>query len=370
MPFEDQRFLDAFDGDERDFGTIVANQKLNCYIENILKPLIPHYERASSMMSGYNPEGAELTMSTFGKVLKRSQFYFSEVHTDFIHFTNIKNARSIITEGCVYLSGLNTSSDSNEIELNLKSFEKQNQSWNTIQAEAKNDFLNLSLSPFREDPVFLEMSFQNIQNNYYQFGSEFPIGLVFEIDLSNRDEWWCYHLSKVFYSNADNEPPEFLRQLAEKTISWSATNHFEIYKMAHALYPLMAFFKENKYKMENEIRLIKAPISSVESTHMEQPLFNGYSINSRNQLVKIEKLYFEGPKKTEMFQRTFQIDAIRERRLIQTPKIKLKKILLPTLNFESLSLKETFKMLLYNLKIDAEVNYIEFHHSANMIRLF
>lgn len=370
MPFEDPRLLNAFDGDERDYGINLAKQKLNSYVEQIIKPLFPNYELASSMMSGYYPTGAELTMSTFGKVLKGSQFYYPENKSDFIHFTNIHNARNIISEGCIYLSGLNTSTDENEIELNLRAFDKQDDSWELIPNKVKEDFLSLSLSPYVENKDFFKKAFSNIQNNYYQFGGDFPVGLVFEIDLSNRDDWWCFHLAEVAYSIDTNTPPKFLTDLVEKTVNWSKQCDFNIYKMPHALYPLMAFFKESKYKIENEIRLVKTPISSTDKSLMDGPLFSGYSINSRNQLVKIYKLFFDGLKKEDLFKRSFENPEHLERRLKQVPKIKLKKILLPTIEFESLSLKNTFIEILKSLNLDVEVSYIEFNNRSKSIKIF
>lgn len=370
MTFEDQRLLDAFDDDDRDYGIKLAKQKLNDYVEQIIKPLFPNYELITSMMSGYYPTGAELTMSTFGKVLKGSQFYYPENRSDFIHFTNIHNARNIISEGCIYLSGLNTSTDENEIELNLRAFDKQGDSWELIPNKAKEDFLCLSLSPYIENKDFFKKAFSNIQHNYYQFGGDFPIGLVFEIDLSNRDDWWCFHLAEVAYSNDTNTPPKFLTDLVEQTVNWSNQSEFKIYKMPHALYPLMAFFKEMNYKLENEVRLIKAPMNSEDKSWMDGPLFSGYSINSRNQLVKIYKIFFDGPKKTDLFERTFQNPEIRESRLNQIPSIKLKKILLPTIEFESLALKNTFKEILISLNLNVQVSYIEFNNKSKRIEIF
>jgi hypothetical protein len=370
MNFEDQRLLETFDEDVGDVGINLANQQLNTYIEEILKPLFPHYDRTSSIMSGYYPNGAELTMSTFGKVLRGSQFYYPENQSNFVHFTNIHNARNIISEGCIYLSGLNTSTDQNEIELNLKAFENHGDPWESISTDVKEDFLSLSLSPYIENKEFLNNVFSNIQNNYFQFGNDFPVGLVFEIDLSNRDDWWCYHLSEVQYSEGVNSPPKYLTNLVEQTLNWSKLNKFNIYKMPHVLYPLMAFFKEGNYKIENEVRLIKSPISSIEKSATSGPLFNGYSINSRNQLVKIEKLYFDGPRKTEVFERTFPANEYRDSRINQIPKIKLKKILLPTLKFETLSLKNTFNKLLTSLSLNVEVNYIEFNNREKIIEIF
>lgn len=60
-------------------------------------------------------------MSPFGQVLEGSQFYYSEGNT-FVHFTNLNAAKGILSEGCINLSGLNTSTDKNEILLNLKPF--------------------------------------------------------------------------------------------------------------------------------------------------------------------------------------------------------------------------------------------------------
>jgi len=370
MPFEDQRLLDAFDEDERNYGINLANQKLENFIENILKPILPNYESSLSTMSGYYPNSAELLMSTFCNSLKGSQFYYPKNTSDFIHFTNIKNARNIITEECIYLSGLNTSTDKNEIELNLQAFEKQSDSWNKISTDVKANFLNFSLSPFLNDVSFLNKSFSNFQHNYFQFGGDFPVGLVIEIDLNDRDDWWCFHLSKVHYSEGDNHPPVFLKNFVAQCINWCNKSGFSINNLPHVIFPLLAFFKENKYEIENEVRLIKAPMSSNDQSSIDGPLFSGYSINSRNQLVKIHKLFLDGPRKLDVFERTFQNPQTIETRLRQIPKIKLKKILLPTIEFESLALKNTFNTILTSLNLDVEVSYIEFNSREKSIEIF
>lgn len=370
MPFEDPRLLNAFDGDDRDYGINLAHYKLTSFVENILKPFIPNYESSISTMSGYYPCSAELIISTFSNALKGSQFYYPTEKSDFVHFTNIKNARNIISEGCIYLSGLNTSTDENEIELNLRAFNNQVNSWELISNDVKEDFLSLSLSPYIENVDFLRNVFSNIQHNYFQFGGDFPIGLVFEIDNSNRDDWWCFHLSKVQYSEGNNQPPQFLTDFVKQCTNWSTNNGFSINTLPHVIYPLLAFFKESKYKIENEVRLVKAPMSSEDKSLMDGPLFSGYSINSRNQLVKIYKLAFDDSKKADLFKRTFENPAILDRRLKQVPKIKLKKILLPTIEFESLSIKNTFIEILKSLNLNVEVSYIEFNNKSKSIEIF
>jgi len=352
-----------------DFGTLSANQKLNEYIEKVLRPHFPNYSIASAISWGDHPTGIELTMSPFGEVLKASQFYYQSNQSDFVHFTNIHNARNIITEGCVYLSGLNTSTDKNEIKLNLRAFDDYTDSVNVIDCDVNQDFLNLSLSPFEESDSFLNKSFSNIQNNYSCFGGDMPIGIVFEIDLSNRDDWWCFHLSKVHYSEKDDIPPFFLQQIVKETKKWSTDFNFEINNLPLALFPLMAFFKEGKYKLESEVRLIKAPVDSTRNLLDLGPLFNGYSINSRNELVKIQKLYFEGSKKDKIFNAIANPNS-RDNLLNSTPKIKLKKILLPTINFDSLNLKHAFDVILNDLGLDVEVSYIEFNNRNKSINIF
>ena len=62
MPYENQRLLNAFDDDERDFGINLANHQLESFIENIIKPYIPNYNSSISTMSGYYPDSAELVV--------------------------------------------------------------------------------------------------------------------------------------------------------------------------------------------------------------------------------------------------------------------------------------------------------------------
>jgi hypothetical protein len=85
-----------------------------------------------------------------------------------------------------------------------------------------------------------------------------------EIDLTNRNEWYKYHLSKIQYSQTNEKPPQFLENLIKNTKSWIEENNYQITRLQDTIYPLLSFFKESKYSIENEIRLIKSPIDSTD----------------------------------------------------------------------------------------------------------
>jgi hypothetical protein len=345
-------------------------EKHEKYIHNVLNPHLPNFEIAIATNSGY--DSFQLSMSPFGKVLEGSQFYYNEGNT-FVHFTNLEAVKSILSEGCINLSGLNTSTDKNEILLNLKPFQTITNIF-LDEEVIKADFLNLSLSPFDiENIETIQTCYENLKNNFYGFGKDFPIALVMEIDLTNRNEWYKYHLSKIHYSQTNEKPPHFLENLIKNTEFWIEENNYQITGLQDAIYPLLSFFKESKYSIENEIRLIKSPIDSTDdnkySTH---PFFNGVYVNSRNEVVQIERLYFESDKREKII-RTLKLDEpIKTFFQTQFPRITLKKILLPTHKTKA----ETFevKKILYQLaqyhNMNIEFLFMEFHENHKEVYLF
>lgn len=311
-------------------------------------------------------------MSPFGKVLEGSQFYYNEGNT-FVHFTNLDAALKILSEGCIHLSGLNTSSDKNEILLNLAAFQTNSNIFKDKE-EIKSGFLNLSLSPFNLDiSESKHMNYQNLKNNFYGFGGDFPIALVMEIDLSNRNKWYKYHLSRVQYSQTNEKPPEFLEDLIEKTKFWVAENSYQITELENAVYPLLSFFKESKYSIENEIRLIKSPMDKTDNpAYSAHPFLNGVYINTRKEIVPIEKLFFESDKREKIVQALKLDEPYKTFFQTQYPRITLKKILLPKNKpmAENYEAKKTLFQLseFHNMKFDFE--FIEFNENHQEVQLF
>lgn len=349
---------------------IEFTEKYEKYIKEVLCPYIPNFEIAFAWNSGY--DAFHLSMSPFGKVLEESQFYYNEGNT-FVHFTNLDAAQKILSDGCIHLSGLNTSSDKNEILLNLKPFRTKS---NLIKDEEviKADFLNLSLSPFNSDNnESLQTCYENYKNNFYVFGKNFPIALVMEIDLKNRNDWYKYHFSKVYYSNKNETPPPFFEQLIENTKLWMTESNYQITGLQDAIYPLLSFFKESKYSIENEIRLIKSPIDSRDSNaYSSHPFFNGVYINSRNEIVQIEKLYFESDKREQIIQILKLEEPFKTFFQTQSPRITLKKILLPThkTNAEIFEVKNILNQLAQYHNMNIEFLFMEFHENHKEVHLF
>lgn len=351
-------------------GRDIADQKLKLFFDEIIKPHLPNYEVGFVSMGGEYPTSANVTMSSMNAALQGSRFDYPNNNCQFIHFTNIYNARSILSQGCIYLSGLNTSKDKNEIDLNLKAFNRQ---WDHQfhNPNIKGNFLCLSMMQFSEEEKFITENYSSILNNYHEFGGNFPIGLVLEIDTSNKESWWRFHLSGVSYSDTENTPPQFLSQIVLDAKNWSEKNSFDIQDLHHALYPLMAFFKEHKYKIENEVRLVKAPMDSCDNYNEQHYLLNGLSINNDNELVKIEKLYFEGEAKERILANANLNDSALRFVNNTRPKIHLKKVLLPTIKYEKISLKNTFHNVLLDLGMNnVEVKYMEFNNQKRKVMFF
>ncbi|MFM2335258.1 MAG: hypothetical protein RIS91_1261 [Bacteroidota bacterium] len=348
----------------------VFTEKYEKYIHDVLNPHLPNFEIAIATTSGY--DSFQLSMSPFGKVLGGSQFYYNEGNT-FVHFTNLDAAQKILSDGCIHLSGLNTSSDKNEILLNLKPFLTNSKIFRD-EENIKSGFLNLSMSPFNSDRnESIQSSYENLKNNFYGFGKDFPIALVIEIDFNNRNDWYKYHLSKVEYSDKNDSAPQFFENLIKNTNKWITENKYEVTGLENAIYPLLSFFKESKYSIENEIRLIKSPIDTTDNPrYYTHPFLNGVYINSRKEIVPIEKLYFESNKREQIIQILKLDEPGRTFFQNQFPRITLKKILLPThkTRAELHLVKNLLNALSKSHNMNIEFLFMEFHENHKEVHLF
>lgn len=83
-------------------GRDIADQKLKLFFDEIIKPHLPNYEVGFVSMGGEYPTSANVTMSSMNAALQGSRFDYPNNNCQFIHFTNIYNARSILSQGCIY----------------------------------------------------------------------------------------------------------------------------------------------------------------------------------------------------------------------------------------------------------------------------
>lgn len=309
--------------DESNFNFV--NEKVKQYIKDVLVTVVPNFSpdiTSSAFGTGEIPKKGHISGSAFNSALKYSRYYFNENQT-LIHFTSIESAISIISEGCIRLVSLNKSSDRSEILYLANEFTPNGLLNQKIMLPG--EYLNISMCSYDESQRDNEMF--DLWRFYGKEGN--GIGLVFEFDYSNQDLWFLYHLSKVYYGDIFKEN---LISLKTDSEAWCLKNDFEIDDLYEILTPLFCFHKVGRYKTENEVRLIKRPLSVLDHSDINSK-FTGYTVNELGELVIFEKLYFEGRMRSEMISSSTPSENLDLRLNRDVPKFRLKEVMIgPTIN--------------------------------------
>ncbi len=312
-----------FPEDETKFN--IVNEKVKQYINDVIVPVLPNFRpdiTSSAFGTKETPKTGHISGSAFNSALKDSRYYFNENQT-LIHFTTIESAISIISEGYIRLVGLNKSSDRTEILYSANDF-TPNGLMNQ-KTMLPGEYLNISMCSYdesqRDNELFDLWRFYGNEGN--------GIGLVFEFDFSNQDQWFQYHLSEVYYGDIHKEQ---LISLKTDSEAWCLNNDFEIDDLYEILIPLFCFHKVGRYKTENEVRLIKRPLSVLGHSEIRSK-FSGFTVNELGELVKFEKLYFEGRMRNEMISSFTNHEGLELILHRDVPKFRLKEVMIgPTIN--------------------------------------
>ena len=174
--------------------------------------------------------------------------------------------------------------------------------------------------------------------------------------------------------------PELLKKISIKTSEWINDNKFQITDIQDALIPILACYKEKKYEIENEIRLMRVPLDS-KTQFSDHPIFNGHFLNDNLEKITIHRLYFN--KRLEQKIIESLNDPIPYTNHIQkvTPQLSLIKILLPYRRYpiqlsgtqkiikSSEELRNLFWNLLDSIGLDCKVEFIDFDDTNKTIQI-
>jgi len=346
--------------------------KINKYIADVLTPILDGYVPSMNSQSG--DDSGKTVITAFGSALKNTEFYHSVSDAPLIHYTTLDKAKRILADGSINLSSLKASNDKNEISKNfsyISEFTFNSESVNFI----KDYTLNLSLTTFNEKSI--NENYSALIHNFIEFGGGFPIGFVFDLSNNNQDDWFTYHLVKVNYYE---HIPELLKKISIKTSEWINDNKFQITDIQDALIPILACYKEKKYEIENEIRLMRVPLDS-KTQFSDHPIFNGHFLNDNLEKITIHRLYFN--KRLEQKIIESLNDPIPYTNHIQkvTPQLSLIKILLPYRRYPiQLSgtkkiikspeeLRNAFWNLLDSIGVDCKVEFIDFDDNNKTVQI-
>ncbi len=346
--------------------------KINKYITEVLSPILNGYVPSMNSQSG--EDSGKTVIKAYGSALKHTELYQSISDSPLIHYTTLDKAKRILADGSINLSSLRASNDKNEISKNfgfISEFTFNSESVNFI----KDYTLNLSLTTFNEKSI--NENYSALINNFIEFGGEFPIGFVLDLSQNNQDEWFTYHLVKVSYYE---DIPELLKEISIKTREWITNNKFQITDIQDALIPILACYKEKKYEIENEIRLMRVPLDS--RTHFSHhSIFNGNFLNDNLERITIQRLFFNKKVESNIINSLREPQPFMEYTQKITPNLLLKKIILPYRRYP-IKLKGTEKIinspeelryafwnLLDSIELDCKVEFIDFNDNNKTVKI-
>jgi len=173
-------------------------------------------------------------MSEENKAYKSSEYYF-EGEMKFVHWTSVQNLLSIINTCQIRLYNLHNSADPEEF-----TYAASQLKLSEIQIDHSKNFLyTFSFSEIKEkDNTY---HWENYGNNYIGVSIEFEI-------VNNPDEWDNFMLAPVNY-----ELPQKISNLVEGLSVLK--EKYQVLEFDVDLGRLIAFHKNPKFKVENEIRL-------------------------------------------------------------------------------------------------------------------
>jgi len=346
--------------------------KINKYIAEVLFPILKNYVPSMNSQSG--EDSGKTVITAFGSALKNTMFHHSVSDAPLIHYTTLDKAKRILADGFINLSSLKASNDKNEISKNfgyISEFTFNTESVNFI----KDNTLNLSLTTFNEKSI--NDNYKAIIHNFIEFGGEFPIGFVLDLSENNQDEWFTYHLVKVNYYE---HVPELLNEISIKTRKWIDKHKFQITDIQDALIPILACYKEKKYEIENEIRLMCVPLDS--NNHLNHhTIFNGNYLNDNLERITTQRLYFNKQVESNIINSLREPQPFIEYTKKTTPNLLLKKIILPYRRYP-IKLKDSDKIiktpeeirhafwnLLDSIGLNYKVEFIDFDDTNKTIQI-
>ncbi len=346
--------------------------KINKYIAEVLSPILNGY--VPSLNSQSSDDSGKTVITAFSLALKNTEFYQSVTDSPLIHYTTLDKAKRILADGYINLSSLKASNDKNEISKNfdyISEFTFNSESVNFI----KDNTLNLSFTTFNEQSI--NDNYSALFYNFIEFGGEFPIGFVFDLSNNHQDDWFTYHLVKLNYYE---QVPELLKQISIRTREWINNNKFQITDIQDALIPILACYKEKKYEIENEIRLMRVPLDS--NNHLNHhTIFNGNYLNDNLERITTQRLYFNKQVESNIINSLKEPQPFIEYTKKNTPNLLLKKIMLPYRRYP-IKLKDTVKIikspeelrnsfwnLFDSIELDCRVEFIDFDDTNKTIKI-
>jgi hypothetical protein len=246
-----------------ELATKYSNSREAEFIEKFVKPLIPNFRIGrASYIGNYRTDykSVNLEVSPSNRIFRESDYYFEPSRGQkLVHFTSLKNLKSIIESQCLWLRPLDSMEDPNEmftLAQNL-GFSK-----NEI-SDFQEDYFSASFNLFAEDNceewIFWTMYGKDRENcsdckEFKESKNGTGVALVFTLKDQDVSKWSSFHCSKIHY-DFDQEF-EMLKGIKEKAFAWMDVNEFRVKNLSEVYLKIMAFHKDEMWKFENEIRIL------------------------------------------------------------------------------------------------------------------
>lgn len=306
------------------------------YEQDIMRKIFPEFSFDGNGHKEWYIDTGEDTNHLFfpsciyNKYLQNSP-YCLMAKTHFIHYTSLENACSIIQQNRISLNELNQVNDPLEIIFLKELLNVNKDPWDFYVDGIDNPNGKLKSQEERHKKSIFTFSLCQVDdlNEPDKFemwrsyaGEGKGAAIVFEIDCKNRNEWYNFHLSNVYYG--ENEQTKMLEQFLGKHNEFAEAWKIDASNFNYFISTFLANHKSDFYKGENEIRLItKAPSfhisGGIESEFLEHLDFNFYW-NKRKSMPR-ECVYLN-------LNNNYKYGSYNNLKEANIPSIKVKKILL------------------------------------------
>lgn len=261
-----------------------SQEKINLFLDNVIKQIFPHARFASSIMIGspdYAPSSFKGVLST--ENLFKDSLYEYKGDGNFIHYTSLLGLNSILSTGWLRMSEFRNLIDQNELLYASKVF--SNNPLFTPQIETVNDI---------KENIFClsacESTYETKTDSYlWEVYGDNGKGVFIEYEFSEPKPF--HHIfGKVRYG--DNELLQ-LRQLKTSFETFRNTNEdFSPEKFIELILEAQAFHKAKKYSSEKEVRLLLRVDKQKYDEHQDFRIYQ--DINSKQEVRYFSKLFLKG----------------------------------------------------------------------------
>nr|HPH99694.1 hypothetical protein [Chitinophagaceae bacterium] len=234
----------------RDEYDIELSNKIELYRENVLSNLLPNAEKPSlfSMRSPNQPfTNCSLSLGRFNTQFKGSKFEYKGDYM-FVHYTKISSLISMLINQSIWLTSLNCMDDNWEFHFAYQTLKRVN-SFNLNQIRSQ--LFSISFCKYSEEQLY-----NKVMWDIYARNIDYCC-IVFSINSNNTDNWGDFSLGTIQYKKHDLTEMEEIEKFRDETHEFSNEHKLGINNYSDFLSCLLAHYKINIYKHEDEIRLLK-----------------------------------------------------------------------------------------------------------------